>query len=78
MLTVALYFFYHLPPPLFLFPSSSARRLDELQTQARREIYGEVFHIREQDFVKEVSQAPKDTYVVVHLAANTSVVTKDD
>jgi polyribonucleotide nucleotidyltransferase len=50
-----------------------ARRLEEMKSKAKREIYGSVVHIREQEFVQEVSQAPIGTYVVLHLFANTSV-----
>jgi len=46
-----------------------ARRIEELKARARREIYGQVYHIREQEYSKEVSQAPEDTYVVLHLYA---------
>ena len=42
-----------------------------MKTAAKREIYGQVYQIREQDFIAEVSKAPQDTYVVVHLYAST-------
>lgn len=48
-----------------------ARRMEELRARQRREIYGDVYHIREQDFIKEVSQAPEETFVVLHLWAPT-------
>lgn len=39
--------------------------------EARRNIYGQLFQIREQEYTQEVSKAPADTYVIVHLSANT-------
>jgi hypothetical protein len=48
-----------------------AKRLAALRAESQRNIYGQLFQIREQEFVKEVSQAPKDHYVVVHLSAST-------
>jgi len=45
--------------------------MEQMKSAAKRELYGVVYSIREQDYVKEVSQAPKDTYVVVHLYAST-------
>lgn len=42
-----------------------------MKQRAKREIYGQVYHIREQEFVGEVSKAPEDTYVVLHLFAQT-------
>jgi hypothetical protein len=48
-----------------------ARRIEQMKAKAKLEIYGQVYHIREQDFIQEVSQAPADTYVVLHLFAAT-------
>lgn len=62
-------------PPNSLFPPpapSSARRIEEMMQKKKREIYGQVYHIREQEFIPEVSKAPEDTYVVLHLFAPTS------
>ncbi|CAG8471480.1 10027_t:CDS:2 [Paraglomus brasilianum] len=42
-------------------------RIAEMKAQAMREKYGEVIHISKPEFVKEVSEASKDDWVVVHL-----------
>lgn len=46
--------------------------------EARRNIYGQLFQIREQEYTQEVSKAPADTYVIVHLSANTYEQTQTD
>ena len=47
------------------------KRREALMAEARRNIYGQLFQIREQEYTQEVSKAPADTYVIVHLSANT-------
>jgi len=49
--------------------SYRAKRLAELKTQQARARFGKVVHISEQEFVPEVSKAPEDIYVVLHLFA---------
>lgn len=39
----------------------------EMQQQAEKDKYGEVTQISKPDFVKEVTEASKECYVVVHL-----------
>ncbi|KAI7861671.1 thioredoxin-like protein [Spinellus fusiger] len=43
------------------------KRLQEMQTAVSREKYGQVVQISKPDFVKEVTEASKECYVVVHL-----------
>ncbi|KAI8064603.1 thioredoxin-like protein [Gongronella butleri] len=43
------------------------KRLQEMHASAAKEKYGDVTQISKPDFVKEVSEASKDCYVVVHL-----------
>ena len=42
-----------------------------MKEAARLEVHGHVQVLREQEFVQEVSKAPKGTYVVLHLFAST-------
>jgi len=44
-----------------------AKRLAEMKIAAAANKYGTVLHLQEKEFVPEVSKAPEDTYVVVHL-----------
>jgi len=48
-----------------------ARRMAMLKAEQQRNIYGSLIQLREQEYVQEVSQAPKETYVIVHLFSNT-------
>lgn len=43
------------------------KRMLEMQQQAEKDKYGEVTQISKPDFVKEVTEASKECYVVVHL-----------
>jgi len=43
------------------------KRIAEMQSQLKRERFGEVTQISEPDFVKEVTEASKDVWVVCHL-----------
>ena len=43
------------------------KRMQEMQQQAEKDKYGEVTQISKPDFVKEVTEASKECYVVVHL-----------
>lgn len=54
------------PFPSFSF-SPSANRIEEMKQRSKREIHGSIYQIREPEFVSEVSKAPSDTYVVLHL-----------
>lgn len=44
-----------------------AKRLKELKEFASKMKYGKVFELRKQDYIAEVTNAPKDVYVVLHL-----------
>ena len=44
-----------------------------MKAEQQRNIYGALRQLREQEYVQEVSQAPKGTYVIVHLMATTYV-----
>lgn len=39
----------------------------EMQALAAKEKFGEVYDISKPDFIREVTEASKDCYVVVHL-----------
>ncbi|KAJ1733932.1 phosducin [Coemansia biformis] len=43
------------------------QRLAEMQAQASKEKYGELVHISEPDYKKEVTEASKNAWIVVHL-----------
>lgn len=43
------------------------KRMMEMQALAAKEKYGEVSEISKPDFIREVSEASKECYVVVHL-----------
>lgn len=43
------------------------KRMMEMQAQAAKEKYGEVKEISKPDFIREVTEASKECYVVVHL-----------
>lgn len=43
------------------------KRMQEMQQAASKEKYGEVTQISKPDFVKEVTEASKECFVVVHL-----------
>ncbi len=43
------------------------KRMDELKQLAQRPKFGSVIEFRKQDYVTEVTNAPKDIYVVCHL-----------
>lgn len=43
------------------------KRMMEMQAQAAKEKYGEVIEISKPDFVREVTDASKECFVVVHL-----------
>ena len=43
------------------------KRLEEMQKLTEQNKYGEVTQISKPDFVKEVTEASKECYVVVHL-----------
>ncbi|KAI8370055.1 thioredoxin-like protein [Choanephora cucurbitarum] len=43
------------------------KRMMEMQAQAAKEKYGEITEISKPDFVREVTEASKECYVVVHL-----------
>lgn len=43
------------------------KRMMEMQAQAAKEKFGEVKEISKPDFIKEVTEASKECYVVVHL-----------
>jgi hypothetical protein len=45
-----------------------------MKAEQQRNIYGALRQLREQEYVQEVSQAPKGTYVIVHLMATTYVL----
>lgn len=44
-----------------------AKRLQELKEKTARDKYGIVYHIGQTEWVKEVTQAPVEDYVVAHL-----------
>jgi hypothetical protein len=44
-----------------------AKRLQELKEKQARDKYGSVMHIGQTEWVKEVTQAPPEDYVVAHL-----------
>lgn len=46
------------------------QRMAEMQAAAKQEKYGSVIHISKPDYTVEVSEASKDTWVVVHLFQN--------
>jgi vacuolar-type H+-ATPase subunit I/STV1 len=46
------------------------RRLAELKEMAKKPKFGKVFELRKHDYVAEVTNAPKDVYVVLHLYQN--------
>jgi len=48
------------------------KRLEELKQLAQRPKFGSVIEFRKQDYVTEVTNAPKDVYVVCHLYQNWS------
>lgn len=43
------------------------KRMMEMQAQAAKEKFGEVTEISKPDFIREVTEASKEHYVVVHL-----------
>jgi len=43
------------------------KRLKELKEFASKPKYGKVIELRKQDYIREVTNAPKDVYVVLHL-----------
>lgn len=43
------------------------KRLRELQEYAQKPKFGKVYELRKQDYIAEVTNAPKDVYVVLHL-----------
>ncbi|KXN71119.1 thioredoxin-like protein [Conidiobolus coronatus NRRL 28638] len=43
------------------------QRIAEMQAEALRSKFGEVYHISKPDFVKEVTEASKENAVIVHL-----------
>ena len=43
------------------------KRMEEMHKLAEKDKYGEVTQISKPDFVKEVTEASKECYVVVHL-----------
>lgn len=46
------------------------KRLKEMKEFAAKPHYGRVFELRKQDYVQEVTNAPKGVYVVLHLYQN--------
>jgi hypothetical protein len=44
-----------------------ARRLQELKEYAQKPKFGVVLELRKQDYIAEVTNAPKDVFVVLHL-----------
>jgi len=48
------------------------RRMEELKQLAQRPKFGSVIEFRKQDYVTEVTNAPKDVFVVCHLYQNWS------
>ena len=42
-------------------------RMNEMIESARKPKFGQVIEISKQDFIAEVNQAPKDTFVIIHL-----------
>lgn len=47
-----------------------AKRLAELKEFASKPKFGKVLELRKQDYIDEVTHAPKDVYVVLHLYQN--------
>jgi hypothetical protein len=43
------------------------KRLEELKELAKKHRFGKVIELRKQDYIAEVTNAPKDVYVVLHL-----------
>lgn len=50
-----------------IFQKYRKQRLKELQEAAKKPKYGQVIEISKTDFISEVSNAPRDVYVIVHL-----------
>jgi thiol-disulfide isomerase/thioredoxin len=50
-----------------IFESFKRQRMKELQEQLSKEIYGRVVQISKPDYQKEVTDASKDVWVIVHL-----------
>jgi len=48
------------------------KRMREMIEYAQKVKYGKVIELRKQDYIAEVTNAPKDTYVVLHLYQNYS------
>jgi hypothetical protein len=46
------------------------RRMAELKELAKKAKFGKVFELRKHDYIAEVTNAPKDVYVVLHLYQN--------
>ena len=46
------------------------KRLKEMKELASRPKYGKLLELKKQDYIAEVTNAPKDVYVVVHLYQN--------
>jgi hypothetical protein len=49
-----------------------AKRMEELKLAAQKPRFGRVIEFRKQDYITEVTNAPKDVYVVCHLYQNWS------
>jgi len=49
-----------------------AKRMQELKSMAQKPKFGSVIEFRKQDYVTEVTNAPKEVYVVCHLYQNWS------
>jgi len=43
------------------------KRMQEMKEYAQKPKYGKVLELRKQDYIREVTNAPKDVYVVLHL-----------
>ena len=43
------------------------KRMDEMKEYAKKPKFGKVFELRKQDYIAEVTNAPGDVYVVLHL-----------
>jgi hypothetical protein len=43
------------------------KRMKEMQEYASKPKFGKLFEIRKQDYIKEVTNAPKDVFVILHL-----------
>jgi hypothetical protein len=51
----------------FFFFCLRRKRMLEMQAEASKEKYGDLTEISKPDFVREVTEASKECYVVVHL-----------